>query len=110
MDLLLVGPHGVRIHTLEKTCQESVGHTHNYDHNTVVVTGGIKVTTRATADGPIEIEQEYFPGSLPIYIAAHKFHTIKALADNTTYFCMFSHRDFGGMVTQTYSGNVHSYT
>lgn len=108
-DLILTGPVGSRPHLLAKTCEESVGHQHNYDHVTIVVLGGIKVTIRVTPGGPIESEQEYYPGSDPVFIAAHKFHTIKALADNTMYHCIFSHRDFGGLVTQTYSGNIHSY-
>jgi hypothetical protein len=108
-DLLLTGPVGSRRHVLEKTCQESHGHLHNYDHVTVVVLGGIRVTIYREKDGPVESQQDYFPGSDPIPIANHKYHTIKALADNTVYHCIFSHRDFDGLVTQTYQGNVTAY-
>lgn len=108
-DIAIIGPVGVRRHVLEKTCQESVGHAHNYDHVTTVVCGGIHVTIRETPDGPIVFERDYLPGSAPIHIAANRYHTIKALFDNTVYFCTFSHRDFGGLVTQEYMGNVAAY-
>lgn len=108
-DLAIGGPVGRRRFVLEKTCEESVGHQHNYDHATIVVCGGIKVTIRDTEDGPIVSERDYFPGADPIFIAAKKFHTIKALADNTVYFCLFSHRDFSGIVSQEYMGNQRAY-
>ena len=104
------GPFGRRRYVLEKTCQESVGHQHNYDHHTVVVCGGIKVTIRDTEDGPIVSERDYLPGSDLVFIAAKKHHTIKALFDNTVYFCLFSHRDFGGLVSQEYMGNQQAYS
>ena len=109
MDLAIGGNIGRRRHVLDKTCMESVGHQHNYDHSTIVVCGGIKVTIRDTADGPVESERDYLPGSDPIFIAAKKFHTIKALKDNTVYFCIFSHRDFNGVVTQEFMGNTKAY-
>lgn len=108
-DIAVNGPLARRRHILVKVCDESVGHTHKYDHSTIVVLGGIRVTIRDTADGPIVSEKEYLPGSDPVYVAAHKFHTIKALFDNTVYFCLFSHRDFGGQVHQEYMGNAGAY-
>lgn len=109
MDVAIEGPIGRRRHILEKTCEESKGHEHKYDHSTIVVCGGIRVTIRDTEDGPITSERDYLPGSDPIFIAAKKFHTIKALFDKTVYFCLFSHRDFGGMVSQEYMGNQAAY-
>lgn len=106
MDLAIEGPVARRKFVLEHKCQESVGHTHNYDHSTVVVCGGIRVTIRDSADGPVVSEQEYYPGSDLVFIANNKYHTIKALEDNTVYFCLFSHRDFNGLVTQKYMGNA----
>ena len=108
-DVAINGPIARRRHVLEKKCQESVGHEHNYDHATIVVCGGIKVSIRDTADGPVVSERDYLPGSDPIFIAAKRHHTIKALFDNTVYFCLFSHRDFGGMVSQEYMGNQAAY-
>lgn len=109
MTIAINGNIGRRRHVLEKTCQESIGHEHNYDHSTIVVNGGIKVTIRESLDGPIISERDYLPGSDLVFIAAKKFHTIKALFDNTVYFCLFSHRDFNGIVSQEYLGNTQAY-
>lgn len=108
-DIAIEGPIGRRRHILPKTCDTCVGHQHNYDHSTIVVCGGIRVTIRDREDGPIVSERDYLPGSDPVFVAARKFHTIKALFDSTVYFCLFSHRDFDGMVSQEYMGNQEAY-
>jgi quercetin dioxygenase-like cupin family protein len=107
---VIVGPIGIRRFTLDSVCQESVGHEHNYDHVTIVISGRIRVKYRYVQDGK-EIEgesREFGPGD-PVTIKANVRHTIKALAPNTVYLCIFSHRDFEGLVTQTYVGNHEAY-
>lgn len=111
MSLALVGPLGIRRELLEKTCQESVGHTHNYDHTTIVIRGRLQITYRQLqADGTYAVikTEEAAQGSA-VFIAAETHHTLKALDDNTQYMCVFSHRDFDGLVTQTYVGNAKAY-
>ena len=110
MDLAIVGPIGVRRHVLEKTCNESEGHEHNYDHTTIVIRGSIRVTYSYPKDGEIAAgeSREFAAGEL-IEIKANVHHTIKALEDNTVYYCIFSHRDFDGLVTQKYVGNSQAY-
>lgn len=109
-DLAVVGPIGIRKHFLEKTCNVSEGHEHNYDHTTIVVRGRIKVTYSFMQNGvKVEGESKEFEAGEAIFIKADVYHTVKALEDNTMYMCVFSHRDFDGLVTQSYVGNQGAY-
>lgn len=111
MSLALVGPVGIRRELLEKTCQEAVGHTHNYDHTTIVIRGRLQITYhQLQTDGTWAVSkvEEASQGSA-VFIAATVRHTLKALDDNTQYMCVFSHRDFDGLVTQIYVGNAKAY-
>lgn len=101
MSLNIVGPIGVRQFVLEEKCQESEGHEHNYDHTTFVHRGRLRVTMG-------ERVNEYAAGEF-VVIPAGMRHTLKALEPNTVYYCIFSHRDFDGLVTQRYIGNVRAY-
>ena len=55
-----------------------------------------------------ESKKEFVAGEL-FEVAAEQSHTIKALEDNSVYLCVFSHRDFKGLVTQKYIGNNGAY-
>ena len=110
-EVAITGPIGYRRYVLEKTCESNVGHTHNYDHTTIVIRGSIRVTiSKQDADGNTVTvgSREYSAGEV-VFIAANLMHTIKALEDNSVYMCVFSHRDFDGLVTQKYVGNGAAY-
>lgn len=108
--LRLVGPVGIRGFHLEQACQAHEGHTHNYDHTTIVIAGRVKVTYRYERDGDlVEGETREFGPGEAIAIQADVHHTVKALEPGTHYLCVFSHRDFGGLVTQSYVGNQEAY-
>lgn len=109
-ELVILGPIGKRTHLLEEACQENVGHTHNYDHVTMVIRGRVRVTYRYMRDGQeVTGESREFGAGEDILIKADVMHTIKALEPNTVYKCVFSHRDFDGLVTQIYQGNDRAY-
>jgi quercetin dioxygenase-like cupin family protein len=105
---VVLGPIAYRTFTLESVCQESIGHEHNYDHVTIVISGSIRVKYSWTEpDGKVvEGESKEFSQGQVVNIKAGVRHTIKALEPNTHYLCVFSHRDFDGLVTQTYVGNA----
>lgn len=105
--LAITGPVGYRRYVLEKECEESIGHKHNYDHTTQVLRGRIRVTA-TDDDGKVLGVQEYGWGE-KVLIPASLHHTIKALEPNTVYECLFSHRDFDGLITQRYVGNDTAY-
>lgn len=107
MDVAVTGPIGYRRFVLEKKCVANEGHKHNYDHATIVIRGRVQVTV-TDDDGKELAKREYGAGDLFEVKASH-FHEIKALEDNSVYLCVFSHRDFDGLVTQRYVGNAEAY-
>lgn len=112
-ELAVVGPVGLRPFRLEKTCHAAVGHEHNYDHTTIVIRGRLKVYYEYDKDGrAVRGESGEFGQGETIFIRAKVRHTLKALEDNTVYMCVFSHRDFDGVVCETYEaamGNQAAY-
>lgn len=102
----IVGPIGIRRFVAEKRCVAYEGHSHNYDHTTVVVRGRIRVTVER--DGASELLGEFAQAGA-VEIKAGLVHTIKPLDDDTVWLCIFSHRDFDGLVTQEYHGNLKAY-
>lgn len=77
------------------------GHKHTFDHTTIVFMGSIHVKMIGN-DGKI-IEKD-FKAPAHFLVKAGVEHEIKALEDNTTYWCVFSIRDSEGRVVQEYDG------
>lgn len=109
-NLQVIGPIGIREYTLGKKCEINEGHEHNYDHTTIVINGGIKVTYSYEQDGKtVEGESGEFYQGQAVCIKAGVKHAVKALSDNTKYMCVFSHRDFDGVVVEDYNGNLEAH-
>jgi quercetin dioxygenase-like cupin family protein len=108
MELSILGPIGYRPFHLEKTCQENAGHQHNYDHVTYLLKGKVRVTYKYEQDGKEVTGEREYEAPDRILVKADVHHTIKALTDDVVYDCVFSHRDFDGLVTQKYQ-NVRAY-
>ena len=92
----------VRSHKYNKNENNGGGHTHHFDHVTLLVSGRVQV----------EVE-----GHTPKIFTAPKFIVVKkehkhrfiALEDNTVYYCVFALRDVDGNVTDIYSGDDTPY-
>lgn len=109
-DNCITGPIFHRQFVLENKCQENAGHTHNYDHATIVIRGRIRVSREHLVDGDwVAGETDEHAAGEVVDIPANVKHTLKALEPNTVYLCVFSHRDFDGLVTQRYVGNQQAY-
>lgn len=109
--LNVVGPVGLRQFHLEKVCEANAGHEHNYDHTTIVIRGRIRVQYSYVKDGKtVTGESKEFGQGESFVVLANVRHTIKALEPDTIYTCVFSHRDFDGLITQNYTGNPRAYT
>lgn len=80
------------------------GHKHKFDHTTIVFTGSIHI--KKVENGKV-IEQDFKAPSHAL-IKADVEHEITSLEDNTTYWCVFSHRNSQGEVVQEWSG-WHEY-
>jgi hypothetical protein len=101
-DLGYFGNIWVRSHVYNDGQTNGGGHTHHFDHITLLAQGKVKV----------EVE-----GYTPKIFAAPKFIVIKkehkhrftALEDNTIYYCVFALRDVDGDVTDIYSGDNSPY-
>ena len=87
------------------------GHTHNFDHATMVVAGSFLVT-RHNPDGSVE-KAEVHAGMPPMLIKAECKHSLLALEDNSKYYCVYAHRlpqgDNESIIVQQYSGWEHAY-
>ena len=80
-------------------------HKHTFDHTTIVFTGSVHVK-RTNEDN--SITEEDFKAPSHFLVKAGLEHEITALEDDTTYWCVYSHRDAQGKVVQQYDG-WHTY-
>jgi len=82
------------------------GHTHNFDHTTIVFTGSVRVD--ATLEDGRTITREFTAPAF-FLVKAKVFHRIEALEDNTTIWCVYSHRTPQGDVVQEFTGFEAAY-
>jgi len=61
------------------------GHTHSYDHLTLLASGSLKVT--------VDSNETIFTAPHMIYIRKDKNHMLEALEDNTVAYCIHALRD-----------------
>jgi hypothetical protein len=92
----------VRQNLLEKAGDQHLGHTHNFDHVSLLVNGKVRVTVRGYP--PKEFTAPTF-----IVIRKQFHHTFEALEDRTVWYCVFALRDIDGEVTDFYSGDNSPY-
>lgn len=78
-----------------------VGHKHNFDHTTIIFKGSIKIVTPTRS--------VVFTAPDHVLIKKEVEHEILILEDDTTYWCVFSHRDENGEVVQEPNGNIDAY-
>jgi hypothetical protein len=86
------------------------GHTHNFDHTTIVYKGAIHV--KATLPDGTVIERAFGEGTgngRHCLIRADVTHEITALVDDTEYWCVYSHREPQGEISQVFTGWQEGY-
>lgn len=91
----------IRPMEFEKAGQVCPGHTHRFDHTTVVFKGAVRVKAK-TPDGRL-IERE-FTAPAHFLVLKDVEHEITALVDDTMVWCVYSHRTPQGDVVQDYNG------
>jgi quercetin dioxygenase-like cupin family protein len=74
-----------RMMRFEKAGDFEVGHTHQFDHLTLLASGRLKVTVEGVATE--------FAAPHMIYIRKDKVHELEALADETVAYCIHALRD-----------------
>ncbi len=78
-----------RMMYFEKTGDIEVGHTHQFDHLTLLAKGKLKVT--------VEGQVSEFTAPYMIYIKADKVHELEALTDGTVAYCIHALRSGDGV-------------
>lgn len=76
-------------------------HKHKFDHTTIIFTGSIHVK-KTELDGSV-VEKDFVAPS-HFLVRAGVEHEITSLEDDTTYWCVYSHRNAQGEVVQEYDG------
>lgn len=74
-----------RMMHFEKAGDIEIGHTHQFDHLTLLAKGKLKVT--------VEGKISEFTAPHMIYIHKDKVHELEALIDNTVAYCIHALRD-----------------
>jgi quercetin dioxygenase-like cupin family protein len=74
-----------RMMHFEKAGDIELGHTHQFDHLTLLACGSLKVT--------VEEKETEFKAPHMIYIHKNKNHELVALEDNTVAYCIHALRD-----------------
>lgn len=97
----------IRPNTLARAGEAVEGHTHNFDHTTIVFTGAVHV--KAVLPNGSVVEQD-FVAPAHFLVRAHVKHEIRANMDGTVFWCVYAHRSPQGDVTQQYSGWLEAYS
>jgi len=71
------------------------GHSHTYDHATILSNGSIKYEILDKFDGDT-VSEKIFTAPDMIYVEKNKFHRITALQDNTICCCTHALRSIDG--------------
>lgn len=78
-----------RMMHFEKAGDIELGHTHQFDHLTLLAKGALRVTVEGVATD--------FTAPHMIYIHKEKHHELKALTDETVAYCIHALRDGNGV-------------
>jgi quercetin dioxygenase-like cupin family protein len=100
----------IRPNVLAKAGDVTDGHTHNFDHTTIVYKGAIHVKA-SLPDGTV-IERDFGegqPNGRHCLIRADVLHEITALVDDTEYWCVYSHREPQGEISLVNTGWPDAY-
>lgn len=96
----------IRPNTLAKAGDLVAGHKHGFDHTTIVFRGAVHVKATLPDGGVIERD---FAAPAHFLVKADVEHEITALADDTVFWCVYSHREPQGDVVQEFTGWEEAY-
>jgi hypothetical protein len=97
----------VRPNCLTNVGDRLPGHTHNFDHVMLVLKGSFLITVKypdGTARG------RTFKAPSWALIRAEMEHEVEALEKDSIFWCVYSHRDPQGRVTQEVTGWEEAYS
>lgn len=91
----------IRKNPLAKAGDFVDGHKHNFDHTTIVFKGAVHV--KATLPNGTMIERDFIAPA-HFLVRADVEHEITAMADDSEFWCVYSHRNAQGDVVQDANG------
>lgn len=82
------------------------GHAHNFDHTTIVFKGAmlLREVSGERREIMLRAPSVGYSGPSHALVAGGVFHEIKALEDDTIFWCVYAHRNPQGDVVQEYNG------
>lgn len=78
------------------------GHTHNFDHTTIILQGAVRIDTN---DGRSQV----FTSPAHCLIKKDVRHEITALVDGVEFWCIYAHRTPQGEIVQEFTGWLEGY-
>jgi hypothetical protein len=78
------------------------GHTHNFDHTTIILRGSVRIETN---DGRSQV----FHAPAHCLIKKDVRHEITALSDGVEFWCVYAHRTRQGEIVQESTGWLEAY-
>ena len=96
----------IRPNHLEKVGDSTPGHTHNFDHTTIFFSGSFLVKAKMPDGSVIE---RTFKAPAHALIRADVEHDIIALENNSVFWCVYSHRNPQGEISEVNTGWLHGY-
>lgn len=84
-----------------------VGHIHQFDHTSIVFTGKVHVSA-VLPDGRT-VERD-FEAPAHFLVRAEVKHEITGLAEDTQFWCVYSHRNPQAQIVQVFDGWGPSYS
>ena len=92
----------VRSHKMNKGDDNGGGHTHHFDHISLLISGKLLVEVEGYSP-------KIFTAPKFIVVKKEHKHRFTALEDNTVYYRVFALRDIDGEVTDIYSDDNSPY-
>ena len=96
----------IRRNLLEEVGDLVEGHTHAFDHTTIIFTGAVRII--AWQRGEV-IADRVFAAPAHCLIRADVEHEITATEPHTEFWCVYSHRDSQARVSLEYTGWEPAY-
>lgn len=96
----------IRPNVLNKIGAKVDGHTHTFDHTSIVFKGAVHV--KATLPNGTVIERD-FKAPAHFLVLKDVIHQITATEDETEFWCVYAHRNPQGDVVQENAGWGASY-
>lgn len=105
------GPLFIRPVRLAKSGDAIEGHTHHFDHVTIVLKGTVLVVGSQACDCgvPRILFSETLTAPADLLIQKDVRHAITAVTDDVEFWCVFAHRTPAGEVSDTPTGWYEGY-